>query len=82
MTEIQKQLLEKGIVVAILAGLVWYQTEQLKDQKTELRAEIKFVSDRLNLCELDRLDLSKKVAQMSASLEILTPDLKSGKKRK
>ncbi len=82
MTELQKKILEQSIIVVMLAALVWYLNEQLKEQKTEFRSEIQTVYNRLNACENDRYDLSEQVAKMSATLEYLTSDSKAGKKRK
>lgn len=82
MTELQKKILEQSIIVVMLAALVWYLNEQLKEQKTEFRSEIQTVYNRLNACENDRYDLSEQVAKMSATLEYLTSDSKTGKKRK
>ena len=73
MTEIQRKILEQGIAVVILALVVWFLTEQLKEQKAELRAEIQAVSNRLTSCEADRYELSKKVAQFETLLGNLSP---------
>lgn len=73
MTEIQRKILEQGIAVVILALVVWYLSEQLKEQKAELRGEIQLVSNRLTSCEADRYELSKKVAQFETLLGNLSP---------
>jgi hypothetical protein len=82
MTELQKKILEQSAIAALLAVLVWYQTGQLKEQKQELGSQIQAVYSRLNACENDRYNLSEQVAKMEATLEYLTSDSKSGKKRK
>lgn len=82
MTEIQRKILEQGIAVVILALVVWYLSEQLKEQKTELRAEIQLVANRLHICESDRLNLSIQVAEMQATLESFSQPTKSRQKSK
>jgi hypothetical protein len=73
MTELQKKILEQSIIVVILAALVWYLNEQLRDQKSELRLEIQSIANRLNSCETDRYNLAIEVAQMKAVLGNFSP---------
>lgn len=82
MTELQKKILEQSILVVMLAALVWYLNEQLKEQKTELRSEIQLVANRLHICESDRLSLSIQVAEMQATLESFSQLPKGKQKRK
>ena len=82
MTELQKEIVKYGAVAVLLSIAVYYQTEQLKAQKTELREEIKSVSDRLHICENDRLNLSVEVAEMKALLTTFSPLPQRSKKQK
>ena len=82
MTELQKEIVKYGAVAVLLSIAVYYQTGELKAQKTELRQEIKEVSDRLHLCENDRLNLSIEVAEMKAILTNFSPLPKVSKKHK
>jgi hypothetical protein len=82
MTELQKEIVKYGAVAVLLSIAVYYQTDQLKAQKTELRQEIGALSDRLNHCEKDRLTLSVRVAQLEASLNNFSPLPQRSKKQK
>lgn len=72
MNEVTKKALEYGLSFMLLIGISYYLHEQINEQKKEFTQKIDGLSERLQSCESDKLNLSKDVEGLRVKLDLLT----------